>query len=180
MTVKELIAKLAEMPADASITVRVDCPNGGNSLPADVHAEEFTMNLKTLMMARTVLHSVYDNNCPIPVYSGWRKGKSPYVHRVDCKARKVAQMAHHLIRLRHELGFEADNIGHVYIRQSEPIGDNGKFFRYTLDVAGTTVIYVWWGRDTKRIANAKVYFDGGDSTACAHYDFMQPSVPYLQ
>ena len=36
MTVKELIAKLAEMPADASITVRVDCPHGGNSLPADI------------------------------------------------------------------------------------------------------------------------------------------------
>lgn len=36
MTVKELIAKLAEMPADASITVRVDCPRGGNCMPAEI------------------------------------------------------------------------------------------------------------------------------------------------
>lgn len=36
MTVKELIAKLAEMPADSIITVRVDCPHGGNSMPADI------------------------------------------------------------------------------------------------------------------------------------------------
>lgn len=38
MTVKELIAKLAEMPADATIKIRVDCPHGGNSLPADIFA----------------------------------------------------------------------------------------------------------------------------------------------
>lgn len=36
MTVQELIAQLAEMPLSATITVRVDCPQGGNSLPADI------------------------------------------------------------------------------------------------------------------------------------------------
>jgi hypothetical protein len=36
MTVQELIAQLAEMPLSATITVRVDCPHGGNSLPADI------------------------------------------------------------------------------------------------------------------------------------------------
>ena len=38
MTVKELIAKLATMPADDTIKIRVDCPHGGNSLPADIFA----------------------------------------------------------------------------------------------------------------------------------------------
>lgn len=36
MTVQELIAQLAQMPQNATITVRVDCPHGGNSLPADI------------------------------------------------------------------------------------------------------------------------------------------------
>lgn len=36
MTVQELIAQLATMPQNATITVRVDCPHGGNSLPADI------------------------------------------------------------------------------------------------------------------------------------------------
>lgn len=36
MTVQELIAQLALLPQEATITVRVDCPNGGNSLPADI------------------------------------------------------------------------------------------------------------------------------------------------
>lgn len=49
MTVKELIAKLAEMPQDASITVRVDCPNNSNSLPAEIFTvysidKNFTVN----------------------------------------------------------------------------------------------------------------------------------------
>lgn len=37
MTVQELIAQLAEMPQHATITVRVDCPHGGNSMPATIH-----------------------------------------------------------------------------------------------------------------------------------------------
>jgi len=36
MTVQELIAQLAEMPQHATITVRVDCPHGGNSMPANI------------------------------------------------------------------------------------------------------------------------------------------------
>lgn len=36
MTVQELIAQLALLPQEATITVRVDCPHGGNSMPANI------------------------------------------------------------------------------------------------------------------------------------------------
>lgn len=38
MTVQELIAKLALLPQNDTVKIRVDCPHGGNSLPADIFA----------------------------------------------------------------------------------------------------------------------------------------------